>query len=781
MKRIFIICIGMVMGLLASDAHSSGPQSVAGRADPSGDALLNQYCITCHNQRVNTAELALDTMDLLSVGDDAQAWERVVRKLRTGMMPPVGARRPDRAVLDSFASELETRLDQAADLAPNPGAPALARLNRTEYANAVRDLLDLEIDVTTLLPGDESSQGFDNIAEALSVSPALAQGYVSSAMKISRLAVGDRAMLPSQIRYGVAGLEQDGHIDGLPLGTRGGMLIEHTFPLDGEYDFSVGGNNFTLDSEKIEVQNFRNFRLSVTAGPHTMGAFLVDQRRPAGVDDLWSVARRGRGGAPGITITGPFNATGPGDLPSRRRIFVCFPESAGQNPDAAGRDPRVADQEELSCARQIIGTLARRAFRRSVEDAQIDRLMRFYENGRAEDDFEAGVERAVAGLLVSPGFMFRSEDEPAGLPAGGVYPVDDVALASRLSFFLWSSIPDDELLDIALEGRLSDPMVLEQQMLRMLRDPKSDALTDNFAGQWLQLRALDQVDPLLPLALANRVRAGGFNENLRQAFRKETEMLFESVAREDRSIIDLIDADYTFVDEQLARHYDIPDVTGSYFRRVELDADSPRRGLLGHGSILTLTSAPNRTSPVVRGQWILENILGSPAPDPPPGVETDLEEDPEALEKQTLRERLEAHRADAVCSSCHQIMDPIGLALENFDQIGKWREFDGEAPIDASGRLVDGTQLTGVLDLREALMDRSGAFVTTAVEKLMTYALGRPVDYYDMPAVRLIVREAEDDNFRFSSLLLGIIKSVPFQTKMKTGEDVPRETGVAVR
>jgi hypothetical protein len=765
MKRISIIGIGMVLGLLAGEAQALGPQSMVGGAESSDSTLLAEYCITCHNQRANTAGLALDTMDPARVAEDAAVWERVVRKLRTGMMPPAGARRPERLVLDSFAFELEARLDEAAGLAPNPGAPALSRLNRTEYANAVRDLLDLDIDVTTLLPEDESSQGFDNIAEALSVSPALAQGYASSAMKISRLGVGDRAMLPSQTRYGAGGLEQSRHIDGLPLGTRGGMLIEHTFPLDGEYEFSVSGNNFTLDSEKIEVRSFRNFRLSVTAGPHTLGAFIVDQRRPEGVDDLWSVARRGRGGAPGITINGPFNQTGPGDLPSRRQIFACFPDSADQ---------------ELSCAREIIGTLARRAFRRLVEDAEIERLMRFYADGRTERDFETGIERALAGVLVSPGFMFRSEKEPADLRAGAVYRVDDVALASRLSFFLWSSIPDDELLDIAFEGRLRDPVVLEQQLRRMLRDPKSEALTDNFAGQWLQLRALSEVDPVRPTALANRVRTGGFNENLRQAFRRETEMLFESIVREDRSIIDLLDADYTFVDEQLARHYDIPNVSGSYFRRIPLDADSPRRGLLGHGSILTLTSAPNRTSPVVRGQWILENILGSPAPDPPSGVETDLDQDPDAPEKTTLRERLEAHRADAVCSSCHQIMDPIGLALENFDQIGKWREFDGEAPIDPSGRLVDGTPLSGVSDLQAALMDRSGAFVTTAVEKLLTYALGRSLEYYDMPAVRSIVREAEEDDFGFSSLLLGIVKSVPFQMKIKTGEDAPGETDVAV-
>jgi hypothetical protein len=398
--------------------------------------------------------------------------------------------------------------------------------------------------------------------------------------------------------------------------------------------------------------------------------------------------------------------------------------------------------------------------------------MRFYEDGRREGDFEVGIERALAGLLVSPAFMFRTETEPADLPAGSVYPVDDVGLASRLSFFLWSSIPDDELLGTAIAGRLSEPGVLEQQVRRMLADPRSEALTANFAGQWLELRGLARIDPVRPVELANRLEDEGFSENLRNAFNRETELLFQSIVREDRNIVDLLDADYTFVDERLARHYGIPGITGSYFRRVSLDADGSRRGILGHGSILTLTSAPNRTSPVVRGQWILENILGSPAPDPPPGVETDLDPDPDAVEIQTLRERLEAHRANPVCSSCHQIMDPIGLALENFDQIGKWRNFDGGAPIDASGQLVDGTRLSGVSDLREALLDRSGAFVTTAVKKLMTYALGRPVDYYDMPAVREVVREAAEDDYRFSSLLLGIVRSVPFQMRVKSAEDL---------
>jgi hypothetical protein len=757
MNRVVFIGVALVLGLLGSQTHAASLQSAAGAAPGSPDqALLAEYCMTCHNQRANTAGLALDTLDPERVVEDAAVWERVVLKIRTGMMPPAGARRPEREVLDSFASALESRLDQAALANPNPGTPSLSRFNRTEYANAVRDLLELDIDVTTLLPGDESSHGFDNIADALSVSPALASGYVSAAMKISRLAVGDRTMLPAVTQYTAAGLEQDSHVDGLPLGTRGGMLVEHTFPLDGDYEFAASGNGFTIDGVRVDVGDPRNFRLPIGAGPHRLGTFIVDERIPDGVDQLWSVSG-GRGRAPSITINGPFNPTGAGELPSRRRIFVCSPRSA---------------DEERACATRIVGSLARRAFRRPGDDAEVERLMRFYEDGRREGDFEVGIERALAGLLVSPAFMFRTETEPADLPAGSVYPVDDVGLASRLSFFLWSSIPDDELLGTAIAGRLSEPGVLEQQVRRMLADPRSEALTANFAGQWLELRGLARIDPVRPVELANRLEDEGFSENLRNAFNRETELLFQSIVREDRNIVDLLDADYTFVDERLARHYGIPGITGSYFRRVSLDADGSRRGILGHGSILTLTSAPNRTSPVVRGQWILENILGSPAPDPPPGVETDLDPDPDAVEIQTLRERLEAHRANPVCSSCHQIMDPIGLALENFDQIGKWRNFDGGAPIDASGQLVDGTRLSGVSDLREALLDRSGAFVTTAVKKLMTYALGRPVDYYDMPAVRAVVREAAEDDYRFSSLLLGIVRSVPFQMRVKSAEDL---------
>jgi hypothetical protein len=669
------------------------------------------------------------------------------------MMPPSGARRPDRAALDGFAAQLEERLDKAVD--PNAAlvTPALHRLNRTEYANAIRDLLGLDIDVNVLLPADGSSQGFDNLAEALAVSPSLIQGYVSAAMKISRLAVGDKTMAPSQVTYSPPpGLAQDRHIDGLPLGTRGGMLVHHTFPLDAEYDFALGGRgggpgiDITLDGEQVKVDNPRSFRLKVTAGPHTIGLSLPDRQRGAGIDEIYSDFRENAvftnpGGVPNLVITGPLNITGVGDTPSRRKLFVCRPASQG---------------EETSCAKTILTTLARRAYRGPVAAAEVDTLMEFYRRGRQAGDFESGIQEALARVLVAPRFVYRAEEEPAAVASGQPYRVSDIDLASRLSFFLWSSIPDDELLDVATKGRLRDPKVLNQQIKRMLGDAKADALVENFAGQWLYLRELDHL----------QTEAKNFDENLRQSFRRETELLFTTIVRDDRSLIDLLDADYTFVDERLARHYGIPNIQGSYFRRVQLPADSPRRGLLGQGSMLTVTSIATRTSPVSRGKWVLENLLGTPAPVPPPGVETNLG-GAEAAKTSSLRQRLEAHRASPVCASCHRIMDPMGFALENFDLIGEWREFDGPTRIDSTGQLADGTPVKGPVDLRQAVLGRSDAFMTTATEKLYTYALGRPVHAYDMPTVRGIVRRAAANDNRFSSLVMGIIESDAFQKRVK--------------
>jgi len=703
----------------------------------------------------------LDSMDYSNISKDAATWEKVIRKIKTGMMPPSGARRPDRAILDGFASDIEKRLDVAAAAHPNPGTTALHRLNRTEYGNVIRDLLAMDVDVAALLPQDDASDGFDNIADALGTSPSLIQGYISAAMKISRRAVGDRTLIPTQVTYNApSGFSQDRHIEGLPLGTRGGMLVHHTFPMNAEYEFTVGGGfgggggggaaatDITVDGMKVEVRNTRSFRLPISAGPHTIGAALVDRQRAAGVDEAYSDFRVNGAFTPGggvntIVINGPFSPAGAGDTPSRKRIFVCQPANA---------------TDELPCARQIVGSIARHAFRRPVQDSELSMLMNFYQQGRKGADFETGIQQALARVLVAPAFLYRVEDEPASTPEGGIYRLSNLELASRLSFFLWSSMPDDELLDIAVKGKLSDPKVFEQQVKRMLADSKSQALVTNFAGQWLGLRELAKVE----------TSAKNFDDNLRQSFRRETEMLFESVTREDRSIVTLLDADYTFVDERLAQHYGIPDLHGSYFRRVTLDASSPRRGILGQGSFLTVSSVGTRTSPVTRGRWILENVLGTPAPVPPPGIDTNLEKDAEQVKVTSLRQRLELHRKVEPCASCHKIMDPIGFSLENFDMVGTWRQLDGKTPIDAAGQLVDGTKLNGVADLRNALLSRREMFVSTATQKLLTYAIGRTVQYYDMPAVRSIVRKAAENDYKFSSLVLGVVESDAFQKKMKT-------------
>jgi len=749
-----LLALAIAGAAQTTSAQRQGPASTAKPVEaPLDRTLTTQYCVPCHNQRAKIGGLSIESLDFDHPEKDAETWEKVIRKVKTGMMPPSGARRPERATLDAFATQVEKNLDAAAALHPNPGSAALHRLNRTEYGNVIRDLLALDIDVEMLLPPDDATDGFDNIADALGTSPALIQGYVSAAMKISRRAVGDRTLIPSQITYTAPpNLAQDRHIEGLPLGTRGGMLIEHTFPVDGEYDISIGGGagggvNITLDGERIDVRNTRSFRLPVQAGPHSIGAAIIDRVRGAGVDEAYSDFRVNSaftvgGGVNSIVINGPYNMTGPGETPSRKRILVCRPASAA---------------EELPCARQILSTLTRRAFRRPVQDAEMTTLMNFYQQGRKNADFETGLQQALARVLVAPAFLYRVEEEPAGVADGAIYRVSNLELASRLSFFLWSSMPDDELLDLAIKGRLTDPKVLDQQVKRMLADSKANALITNFGGQWLNLRELEKVE----------TASKNFDDNLRHAFARETEMLFESIVQEDRSIVTLLDANYTFVDERLARHYGIPDIHGSYFRRVPLGPDSPRRGILGQGAFLTVTSVGTRTSPVTRGRWILENVLGTPAPVPPPGVDTNLDKDAEEVKVTSLRQRLELHRKVEPCASCHKIMDPIGFALENFDMVGTWRDLDGKTPIDASGQLVDGSKLTSVLDLRNALLSRQEMFVTTATQKLMTYGLGRTVQYYDLPTVRKIVRQAAQNDFRFSSLVLGVVQSDPFQKKMK--------------
>jgi uncharacterized protein DUF1592/uncharacterized protein DUF1588/uncharacterized protein DUF1587/uncharacterized protein DUF1585/uncharacterized protein DUF1595 len=732
--------------------------------------LLERYCVTCHNEVELAGELGFDRMRIENLHADAKVWETVVRKIDGHLMPPPGEPRPDDAQLASFVGWLETSLDDAARAVPNPGAPVLHRLNRAEYANAIRDLLEMPVDAATLLPADDSSGGFDNIANALSVSPALLQGYVSAAQKISRLAIGDPTASAQITTYRAPrGLIQADHLEGQPLGTRGGMQIEHVFPLDAQYEIRVGrgGGGFGLETvgadEQVEITlngaraamlggRTRSATLAIPAGPQKLGVAIVRKRNAQGVDDLFAVLAS----SPGIgtvSIVGPLSSSGAGDTPSRRRVFVCTPASAADEP---------------ACAAQILKTLARRAYRRPIadDDPALATLMEFYS---AAGDFETGIQHALARVLVDPQFTFRFETERADLPPGAVYALADVELASRLSFFVWSSIPDEELLAAAERGELREPAALEQQVRRMLASPKADALVENFASQWLLLRQLDTASP----------SSNDFDGNLRQAFRKETELLFTSIVREDRSVIDLLDADYTFVDERLARHYGIPNIRGSRFRRVTLPNDL-RRGLLGHGSILTVTSAPNRTSPVRRGQWVLQNVLGSPVPPPPEGVETNLDETAPAGASTTMRERLERHMSDPGCAACHNLMDPIGFALENFDFIGRWRDADGAAAVDPRGELFDGTELDGPASLRRALLAHREQLATTVTEKLLTYALGRTVDYYDMPAVRAIVRGAAQDDYRFSALVLGVASSVPFRMKIKAAPRAEAQASVVV-
>ena len=729
-------------------------------------ALLDRYCVGCHNEKTRTAGLTIDKLDLAHPGNNAETWEKVVRKIRAGMMPPSGLPRPDRAALDDFAAKLETALDVAAAAKPNPGTAGLHRLNRTEYANSIRDLLALDIDPTNLLPADDSSEGFDNIADALAISPALLERYVATATKLSRLAVGDPAITPSTVTYRVpSDLSQTDHIEGLPLGTRGGILVRNVFPLDAEYaikiharppNIGLGSPGFqgeelevTLNGERVKLAKATpslDLRLTVKAGPQELGVAFI-RKSPPGADDLWQIFPN-NSAVQNVAITGPFNSTGAGDTPSRRRIFVCRPAS----PD-----------EELECARMILSALARRAYRRPVTAADLQTLVGFYEAGRRDGNFDAGVEQALARVLIDPRFVFRFEHEPANVPAGGVYRISDLELASRLSFFLWSSIPDDELLDLAIKNKLHEPAVLDRQTRRLLADPRSETLATNFAGQWLYLRELKNQRPLAP----------DFNDNLRESFQRETELLFQSIVREDRSVVDLLNADYTFVDERLAAHYGMPGIHGSQFRRVPVQEDA-RRGLLGQSSFLLVTSVANRTSPVARGKWILENILGTPAPLPPPNVPP-LKENEGAQQPTSLRARMEAHRKNPVCAACHKIMDPIGFSLDNFDLIGTWRATESGEKIDATGQLVDGTKLDGPASLRQALLSRSDVFVHTATEKLLIYATGRALKYYDMPVVRSITRAAAKDDNRFSALIQGIVKSDPFQMRMKQTE--PRSPG----
>jgi len=752
---------------------------------------IDEFCVDCHNPQDYTADLSFHRLDPANVGENPDVWERVVRKLRTRTMPPPEAPRPEPRTFESFAQWLESALD--ADAAPYPGPPLLRRLNRAEYANAIRDLLDLEIDATTLLPPDDSAYGFDNIGDLLGVSPTLLERYLTAADVISALASGDPATAPGAKTYKVRGDQsQDQHLEGLPLGTVGGIGVDHVFPLDGEYELSValfrnnlevirglehshmlevaidgrrvlleeiGGSRETAQAagatitERSDAIDARlRVRVPVEAGPRRVTAAFIrkigagtNRLRPFDRSNSGTYDSTGRPHVETLTITGPFTSTGSGDTPSRRRIFTCMP---------AGAD------DETRCAREILGTLARRAYRRPVGRDDLERLMPFYEAGRAAGTFETGIQLALRRILASPSFAFRIESEPEDLAPGEPYAIGDVELATRLSFFLWSTIPDDELLAIAERGELGDPRVLEQQVRRMLDDPKAGALVENFAGQWLHLRNLANINP-------NSDEFPDFDNDLRQAFRRETELFFASILREDRSVVDLLTADYTFVNERLARHYGIRNVYGSRFRRVELGPElSARRGLLGKGGILMATSHADRTAPSLRGKWILENLLGTPPPPPPadvPALEAAIGAAP-----QTLRERLELHRDAPACAGCHQLIDPLGFAMENFDAVGGWRTLDGGEPIDASGRLANGLQVSGIEELRDALTDDPRVFVQTFTEKLMTYALGRGLRHYDMPVVRAVIRDAEANDYRISSIVLGIAASTPFRMRVKT-------------
>jgi len=790
---------------IAAGARAPAAQAPADSA-ATHRAVLDRYCVTCHNARLKTAGLMLDALDLAQVPDDAEAWEKVVKKLRAGTMPPQGAPRPDDATQAALVTWLETTIDRASAARPNPGRPALHRLNRAEYQNAIRDLLALDVDAAALLPPDDSSYGFDNVADVLGVSPALLERYLGAAEKISALAIGDPSRPPTDETYRVRfDLTQTRHIDGLPLGTRGGTLIRETFPLDGEYIIkpklwrtNVGfirglayphQIEITVDGARVHlvtvgtpedfatslmgpqnavkiIEERMQVRVPIKAGPRTIGVAFVEKSeamsptllRPY-LSTLDPVDSEGVPQLEAVTVSGPFSVTGPGDTPSRRRIFSCRPSATRGTTSSEAKGPSSRAGNDTACAKQILSTLARLAYRRPVDDADLGALLAFYETGRQKRNFDAGIQLAVERMLSDPQFVFRAEHDPADLTPGTAFRVNDLELASRLSFFLWSSIPDEPLLALASRGQLRDPAVLEQQVRRMMLDRRSQALVSNFAGQWLYLRNLKNVVP-------SKDQFPEFDDNLRQAFQRETELLVESVMHDDRNVLDLLTADYTFVNERLAKHYGIPNVYGSQFRRVPVASDA-RRGLLGHGSILTVTSQANRTSPVLRGKWVLDNLLGSPPP-PPPADVPPLKDNAERERPLTMREQMEEHRANAACASCHRLMDPVGFALENFDAIGGWRTTDAHSPIDPSSQLADGTKVDGPVALRETLLRRPDAFVSTMTEKLLTYALGRGLESYDLPAVRAIVRNANRNNYRFSSLVLGVVSSTPFQMSRRS-------------
>ena len=746
-------------------------------ASSSLHAVVDQYCADCHNSDEKKGDLDLESIDARDVGGQTQIWERVVRRLRARQMPPAGKKRPDESTYSSMLSRLESSLDEASAQHPNPGrTDTLRRLNRTEYQNAIRDLLALDMDAAALLPKDDGGHGFDNVTVG-NLSPTLLDRYISAAQKISRLAVGSPLRAGGDTIRIRADVTQEEHVEGLPIGTRGGALIPHTFPQDAEYEIQIRLTRdrneeieglhepheleLLLDRESVKsftvsppkghknyelVDQHLKVRIPVKAGPHQLGvtfvknpsALLETRRQPYNARFNMHRHPRLSPAIYQISINGPYAAKGPGDTPSRRRIFIAMPGK----PEA-----------EDACAKQTLTTLVRRAYRRPVSDDDLMQPMEFYRQAHAEAGFEAGIEAALSSILVSPQFLFRVEQDPPGVANGTACHISDLELASRLSFFLWSSIPDDELLDAAVQGDLSKPDVLEKQVRRMLADARSRSLVTNFAGQWLYLRNLDSFTPDLRLF-------PDFDDNLRQAFREETELFLESILREDRSVLDLLKSDYTFLNERLAKHYGISNVCGSHFRRVALDPKSERGGLLRQGSILAVTSYANRTSPVIRGHWILANMLGTPPPPPLPNVPALKDNTVSAT--LSVRERLAEHRADAACATCHNLMDPVGFSLENFDAVGRWRTLEEGKPVDASGGLPDGSKFTGVAGLEQGLLNRPEVFTGTLTEKLLTFALGRGIEHYDGPAIRKIAREAQAADYRFSSIIIGITKSTPF-------------------
>ena len=786
------VLVGAAIGLSVVYWPPNGARATPAQAAPNvsvQSALVETYCSSCHNEQTLAGGLALDTVKLDRIDERVEVWEKVVRKLNARAMPPARIARPDEASYEDLLAYLETELDRVATSNPDPGrTDTFRRLNRTEYQNAVRDLLALDVDVTALLPRDDASYGFDNVG-AVGLSPMLMERYLSAAQKVSRAAVGSALLAPgSHVVVLPADLTQEDHFDGLPFGTRGGTAVSYNFPLEGEYELRVRLSRnrnenvegltephvmeLALDGERLQLftitpnrNNFGDYysdvdvdkdlvtRVPVEAGPHVVtatfikknSALIETERQPYHAHFNMDRHPRTQPGVHSVAVAGPFEAAGSGATPSRERIFVCQPASAS------------ADDEQ-ACARTIISKLARRAYRRPVTDADSAALLSFYRNARATGSFEAGIETALRALLSSTEFLFRIERDADHVASGEAYLLSDLELATRLSFFLWSSIPDDELLAVAGRGELGKPDVLESQVRRMLMDPRAESLSTNFAGQWLHLRNLDAARPNLRLF-------PDFDDNLRQGFRRETELLFDSIVREDRNVVDLLTADYTYVNQRVARHYGMPHIYGDHFRRVQLSEESERAGLLGHGSILTVTSYATRTSPVLRGKWVLSNILGMPPP-PPPTTVPPLPETEPGRRALSMRERMVEHRANPVCAACHQLMDPAGLAMENFDAVGRWRDLgENRTSIDVSGSLPGGATFEGVAGLRSAILARPQVFVGTMTEKLLTFALGRGVDYHDAPAVRAIVRNAAQNDYRFSSLVLAITKSRPFQMR----------------